>query len=180
VAQEPVRLKYPSFLPKGPELPAKPGLSPAEPCFGNDGRKLDLKVIFTDLCKTAAALSTARAMARGLGARITLIVAQVVPYPLPLAAPDVPVEFTERLLESITSDQDAGDCDDAETTVEVYLCRDRCETIRRALPADSIVIVGARKWPWWPSCWPSWLPQRDRQLTRMLRCGGWRVVVVTV
>ena len=40
-------------------------------------------------------------MARGLGARITLMVAQVVPYPLPLAAPDVPVEFTERVLESI-------------------------------------------------------------------------------
>ena len=115
-------------------------------------------------------------MARGLGARITLIVAQVVPYPLPLAAPDVPVEFTERLLESITSDQDAGDCDDPETAVEVYLCRDRCETIRRALPADSIVIVGARKCRWWPS----WLPQCDRQLTRMLRRGGWRVVVVTV
>ena len=76
-------------------------------------------------------------MARGLGARITLMVAQVVPYPLPLAAPDVPVEFTERLLESIAP----GD-----TTVEIYLCRDRNETIRRALPPDSVVIVGARKW----------------------------------
>lgn len=156
--QEPVRLKFRSL--------------PAEPCPSNDGRKLDLKVIFTDLRKTAAALSTARTMARGLGARITLIVAQVVPYPLPLATPDVPVEFTENLLESIASDQDAGGCDDADTTVEIYLCRDRCETIRRALPADSVVIVGARKWRWWPS----W----EQHLTRVLRDDGRRVLVVTV
>jgi len=162
VAQEPVRLKY-RYL-------------PSEPCPSNDGRKLDLKVIFTDLRKTAAALTAARSMARGLGARITLIVAQVVPYPLPLAAPDVPVEFTERLLESITWDQEGEDHDDTDATVEIYLCRDRNETISRALPADSLVIVGARKWPWWPS----WLPQPDRQLTRMLRRGGWRVLVVTV
>ena len=75
---------------------------------------LDLKVIFTDLPKTAAALAAARTMAHGLGARITLMVARVVPYPLPLAEPDVPMEFTERMLESI-----AGEKDDADTTIEI-------------------------------------------------------------
>src|SRR5689334_5401970 len=89
-----------------------------------DGPRLDLKVIFTDLRNTAAALTTARSMARGLSARITLMVAQVVPYPLPLADPPVPAEFTERLLKSIAVE---------DTAVEIYLCRDRCETIRRAL-----------------------------------------------
>ena len=145
MAQEPVRLKY----------------LPAEPCISNDDRRLDLKVIFTDLPKTAAALATARAMARGLGARITLMVAQVVPYPLPLAAPAVPVEFTERLLESLGNQGDVED-----TTVEIYLCRDRNETIRRALPPDSVVIIGARRW-------------RDRHLTKFLRHEGRRVLVVT-
>ena len=106
-------------------------------------------------------------MARGLGARITLMVAQVVPYPLPLAAPDVPVEFTERMLESLAVE---------DTAIEIYLCRDRNETLRRAVPPDSLVIVGARKWRWWTS----WLPSRDSQLTRLLRQDGRRVLVVTV
>jgi hypothetical protein len=157
VTQEPVRIKYRS-------------LPPAEPHPSDDGRKLDLKVVFTDLPRTAAALTTARAMARGLRARITLMVAQVVPYPLPLAAPDVPVEFTERLLESI-----AAGHDDADTTVEIYLCRDRIEAIRGALPPHSVVIVGTQQKRWGPS----WLSSPDRRLTRTLRQDGQRVLVVT-
>jgi hypothetical protein len=141
------------------------GNRPAQPDLSD--RKLDLKVIFTDLPKTAAALATARSMARGLGAHITLMVAQVVPYPLPLAAPDVPVEFTERLLEPLAAE---------ETTVEIYLCRDRNETLRRAVPPDSLVIVGARKWRWWTCWWPS----RERSLAKLLRRDGRRVLVVTI
>lgn len=102
-------------------------------------------------------------MARGLGARITVMMAQVVPYPLPLAEPDVPVEFTERLLQSIAVE---------DTAIEIYLCRDRNQTIRRALPPDSLVIVGARKRPWWPS----W----EYHLANILRQDGRRVLVVTV
>ncbi len=154
---ESVRLKY--------------GSQPAPPDLRESGRKLDLQVIFTDLPKTAAALAAARTMARGLDACITLMVAQVVPYPLPLAEPDVPVEFTERALESLGNQGDAED-----TTIEIYLCRDRVETIRRALPPDSLVIVGARKLRWWPS----WLPSRESQLTRLLRQDGRRVLVVHV
>ena len=150
---EPVRLRH--------------GASPAPPDLSESGRKLDLQVVFTDLTKTAAALAAARTMAHGLGARITLMVAQVVPYPLPLTAPDVPVEFTERMLENLA---------DENTAVEIYLCRDRNETLRRAVPPDSLVIVGARKRHWWSSLWPS----DDRQLTRILRHDGRRVLVVTV
>jgi hypothetical protein len=141
VPQEPVRFKH-----------------PADPGLAKDSPRLDLKVIFTDLPKTAAALAAARAMARGLSAHITLLAAQVVPYPLPLAAPDVPVEFTARLLQSIAVE---------DTTVEIHLCRDRNETIRRALAPDSVAIIGARKW-------------RDWRLTRLLRDDGRRVLVVTV
>ncbi|MCU1336258.1 MAG: hypothetical protein JWO19_1839 [Bryobacterales bacterium] len=153
MAHETVRLKYQDHAPEA--------LYPAD-----SGRKLDVKVIFTDLRRTAVALTAARNLARTLSARITLMVTQVVPYPLPLADPPVSVEFTERLIESMTEG-----CDDADTTIEIYLCRDRCETVRRALPPDSVVIVGARKWPWWPS----W----ERNLTRILRRDGCRVLVVT-
>ncbi len=148
MAQEPVRLKSQS-------------LRPTEPSVSDDGRRLDLKVIFTDLHNTVAALNTARGMAHGLGARITLMVAQVVPYPLPLADPPVPAEFTERLLKSIAVE---------DTAVEIYLCRDRCETLRRALAPDSLVILGAQK-PWWLWSW-------ERSLVRLLRREGLRVLTV--
>ena len=158
MAQQPVRVSYRSL--------------PGEPQPSGEGPRLDLKVVFTDLRNTSAALQTARAMARGLGARITLMVAQVVPYPLPLAEPDVPPEFTGRLLESMAAKND----DDADTAVEIYLCRDRCETIRQALPPQSLVIIGARRRLWHPS----WLPSWEQRLARMLRCDGRRVLVVTV
>ena len=96
-----------------------------DPTRLGDGGKLDLKVIFTDLSRTAAALKTARAMASGLSARITVLLAQVVPYPLPLAAPPVSVEFTRRLLESVAADEN--------TKFEILLCRDRYETLHDAL-----------------------------------------------
>jgi len=155
VYYEPVRLKH--------------GSQHAPPDVSESSRKLDLQVIFTDLPKTAAALATARTMARGLGARITLMVARVVPYPLPLAEPDVPVEFTERLLESL-----AGQTDNADTVVEIYLCRDRSETIRRAVPPDSLVIVGAPKRRWWPAGWITW----EHSLARVLRRDGRRLVLI--
>ena len=100
-------------------------------------------------------------MAHGLGARITLMVAQVVPYPLPLADPPVPAEFTEHLLKSIAVE---------DTAVEIYLCRDRCETLRRALAPDSLVILGAQK-RWWLCSW-------ERSLVRLLRREGLRVLTV--
>ena len=149
MSPEPIRVKYQSVA--------------AEPDPSRNSPKLDLKVIFTDPAKTAAALEAARTMARGLSANITLLAAQVVPYPLPLADPDIPVEFTERMLKSIASE---------DTALEIYLCRDRNETIRRALPPDSLVILGARKRRWWPS-WES-------RLTRLLQDDGRRVLVITV
>lgn len=128
------------------------------------GHQLDLKVIFTDPLRTAAAIITARTMASGLGARITLLVAQVVPYPLPLSAPPVSPEFTQKLIESVTTDP--------ATAVEILLCRDRYETLHHALSPDSVVIVGARKRHWWP-CW-------ERKLAKLLRHDGRRVLVIAV
>lgn len=157
VHYEPVRLKHGA-------LPAPPDL-----CEGD--RKLDLQVIFTDLPKTAAAVAAARTMARGLDARITLMVAQVVPYPLALAEPSIPVEFTERALEPLACEKD-----DAGITIEILLCRDRDETLRRAVPPDSLVIVGARKRRWWLAGWFTW----ERSLAKILRRDGRRVLVVTV
>src|SRR5579862_9718955 len=73
----------------------------SHPCDG--GAKFDLHVIFTNPSGTRSTLEAAVEMARDLGARITVLVAHVVPYPLPLAEPSVSIDFIERTLESMAS-----------------------------------------------------------------------------
>jgi hypothetical protein len=137
----------------------------AEPPSSGGERKLDIKVIYTGAAATVAALSAAVSMARGLGARITILAAQVVPYPLALTEPPVPIEFTERLLGSMTSELEE------EAGVEIHLCRDREQTIRHAVGPASVVVIGARK-RWWPT--------PEKNLARMLRRDGRRVLFVNI
>jgi hypothetical protein len=116
------------------------------------------------LARTRATLAAATRHARGLGAQITILAAQVVPYPLPLDRPPVPVEFTERALSSLASEQTVA------TDVELYLCRDKNETIRKVLKPESLVVIGGRK-RWWRTA--------ENRLTRLLRRDGHRVVFAT-
>ncbi len=112
---------------------------------------------------TQATLKAATALAHDLGARITILVAQVVPYPLDLRCPPVPVEFTEQALCTMAADQDV------ETTIKLYLCRDRQRTVRQALKPDSMVVIEGRQ-GWWPTA--------DKRLARMLRRDGHHVMIV--
>jgi hypothetical protein len=121
----------------------------------------DLEVIFTDLAETRAALAAATKYARDLGAQITILNAQVVPYPLPLDRPPVPVEFTEQTLRALASEQVI------DTAVELYLCRDRNDTIRQVLRPESMVVISGRK-RWWPTA--------QNHLAKLLRQDGHRVI----
>jgi hypothetical protein len=136
-----------------------------QPSSSSGDRKLDIKVIYTGIKGTAAALDAAISMARGLGARITILAAQVVPYPLPLTNPPVPIEFTERVLGSMTSELEG------EAGAEILLCRDREQTIRQAVGAASLVLIGARK------CW--WRTP-ENTLARILQRDGRRVLLVNI
>jgi hypothetical protein len=126
------------------------------------GSKLQISVVFTSLDGTLAALKEAGDLASNLGGRITLIVPQVVPYPLPLTSPPVLVDFNERRLRVI-----ASGCH-VETSVAIYLCRDSLETLQFVLKPHSIVVVGTRK-TWWPT--------REKRLAAKLRRLGYHVVV---
>ncbi len=134
-----------------------------EPCAP---ATLNLQVVFTDAARTRAALATAGQFARGLDARITILAAQVVPYPLPLGRPPVPVEFTERTLRSLASEQTVPAA--VELAVELYLCRDRNETIRKVLKPDSLVVIGG---------WKRWWPTAENRLEKLLRRDGHRVIL---
>ena len=62
-----------------------------------------------------AALKEAGSLASGLGARITLLVPQMVPYPLPLESPPVLLDFSENRFRVIASESPV------ETSVQIYL-----------------------------------------------------------
>jgi hypothetical protein len=110
---------------------------------------------------TLAALKEAGNLANSLGARIKLVVPQVVPYPLPLETPPVLVEFNENRFRVMASESPV------ETNVHIYLCRDRFETLTAALAPGSIVVLGGRK-RWWPT--------KDEILARQLRRVGYEVL----
>ncbi len=126
------------------------------PAADTPGRRLEVVVLHTTTPGTLHALGTAAGLANGLGARIRLLVPQVVGYPLPLNAPPVPAEFTERRFRTIA----AGAA--IETRIDLRLCRDRWETLKSALGVQSLVVLGGRR-RWWPTS-ETWLAARLRRL----------------
>lgn len=135
---------------------------PAWPPSEESGSKLDISVVFTSVDATLGALKEAGNLASNLGGRITLIVPQVVPYPLPLGSPPVFPDLKERRLRVI-----ANNCR-VEVRVFIYLCRDPWETLRSVLKPNSLAVVGCRK-RWWPAA--------EKRLAAKLRRSGHQVVV---
>lgn len=123
--------------------------------------KLNISVIFTTVESTLAALKHAGVLAANLGARITLVVPQVVPYPLPLDGPPVSMDVNERRFRVIAGQSMV------ETRVTVYLCRDRLETAKAVLRPHSLVVVGGRK---------TWLSTPEKRLAAELRHAGHEVI----
>ena len=134
---------------------------PAQPTQVDSDQQLNIAVVFTSVESTLAALKEAGDLASSLGARIKLVVPQVVPQPLPLDTPPVLVEFNENRFRVMASESPV------ETSVQIYLCRDRFETLTGALKPGSIVVVGGRK-RWWPT--------KDETLARQLRRAGYEVL----
>ncbi|MEP6960730.1 MAG: hypothetical protein ABI995_01535 [Acidobacteriota bacterium] len=129
---------------------------------GGNGPYLPLYVIFTDIPATKAALQNATRLARDLQARLIVVAAQVVPYPLPLDEPPVSGAFTARVLSQLAAEQEA------DVEVRVYQCRDRNVAIRKAIKPESLVMIGSSK-RWWPN--------RTTFLARLLKRDGHRVIL---
>jgi hypothetical protein len=142
------------FLAPATVRPERPAADEAEP-------RLNIAVVFTSVESTLTALKKAGALADRLSGRITLVVPQVVPYPLPLESPPVLLDFTERRFRAIASESPV------ETTVRLYLCRDALETLKAVLPPRSLVVLAGRK-RWWPTA--------EKRLARKLGREGHEVV----
>ena len=123
---------------------------------------LRVTVVFTSVDATLAALKKAGVLASSLNAHITLVVPQVVPYPLPLNSPPVLLDFNERRFRVIASQSPV------ETMVRIYLCRDPFGTLKSILEPHSLVVLGARK-RWWPT--------REKRLSKTLRRDGHEVIL---
>ena len=134
---------------------------PNRPQVEEVGQRLNIAVVFTSVDSTLAALKEAGNLANSLGARITLVVPQIVPHPLPLENPPVRVLFNENRFRVMASESPV------ETSVHIYLCRDRFETLTSVLKPGSIVVLGGQT-KWWPT--------NDELLARQLRRAGYEVV----
>lgn len=132
------------------------------PVAGQTESRLNISVVFTSVAPTLAALKKAGALANQLGGHITLLVPQVVPYPLPLESPPVLLDWNERRFRVIASHSPV------ETMVRLYLCRDRRETLMAALKPLSLVVIGGRTRWWWPTS--------EERLARTLRHAGHEVI----
>jgi hypothetical protein len=148
---------------KGP--PVTPSREPQHPGLVQDpgSRALEVNVLCTGISTTVKAIESAVELARGLNARLRLLVAQVVPYAVPLETPPVLVEFQEALFRDIA--QGYG----VETRVDIFLCRDADETFARQLSPHSVVVLGAVR-RWWRT--------REEKLARRLRRSGHEVMLV--
>jgi hypothetical protein len=124
--------------------------------------QLEVNVVYTRLPGAAETLHAASGLARGLGARVTVHVPQVIPYPLELKAPPVSVHFAEQQLLALAGEQPV------ETSIQMYLCRDLTQTIRRVLKPVSVVVIGGRK-RWWPT--------PEQRLAAILRRDGHHVIL---
>jgi hypothetical protein len=141
------------------KVAARPS-TPARDPVGPDPQ-LVVNVVYTRFPRSADTLKVASSLAHGLGARVSVHFAHEVPYPLALKSPPVPVGFTEDRLLSL------ADTQTLDTTIQVYLCRDLTETIRRTLKPESVVVIGGPR-RWWRT--------GEEKLARILRRDGHHVI----
>jgi hypothetical protein len=142
---------------------ARQAIALAPPVTGLEPPKLRLHLIYTTPQATRTALRRAGQMANHLDATLQLLVAHVVPFPLPLDHPDTPANFTEQALASLV-----GGCS-LTIDIEILLCRDRQETLALWLPAHAIVVIGRHR---------SWGPRSFSGLIRSLKRRRHQVIVV--
>ncbi len=134
---------------------------PWSPAEEGAHQKLNVSVVFTSVKSTLGALKEAGRLASNLRVNIVLVVPQTVPYPLPVEAPPVTVEYSEKRFRVIASESQV------ETSVQIYLCRDRFKALTSVLRPGAIVVLGGRK-RWWPT--------KDEILARKLSRAGYEVV----
>jgi len=132
----------------------------------SSGPGLRVTVLYTTTEGTLAALRAAGSLAQNLGARIALVETEVVPIHFPADNPPVSIDFLERRHIALVSE---SGIQAEEVHIEIYLCRDRLQCLRRVLNPPSLVVIGGRRL-WWSS--------GEQELERLIRALGHHVIFV--
>jgi len=138
------------------------------PDFGLDQtpRKMKVRVVFTSIEGTIAALTAAAAYANALSAEIIIHVLHVVGFRYALERPPVgPAYFEKLCLAAI----DEVDLDPSAITLDICYCRSQLSCLRTQLKPHSLVILGTEA-RWWP--------RRERVLASSLKELGHDVALV--
>jgi hypothetical protein len=117
-----------------------------------------IHVLATTFEATRAALATAIPLARGLTARLIVIVPNVVPYAIALHQSMDPTELLMRRYRALVRDLN-GDAQ-----FRLCMCRRCDDVIPHLLPPGATVVVGGSARGWFPS-------QEARLVRRMIRLG---------
>jgi hypothetical protein len=125
-------------------------------------QELSVSVIFTNESATMSALKRAGELASQLDARIRILVAQVVPYQLPIDRPDVKPEFRVRRFLNLSIE------DVKDVQIDVRLCRDASDCLKQALSPESLVLIGGK----------ARRLGRERRLAHKLTLAGHHVIFV--
>ena len=131
---------------------------------GRDAPQMRVNVIATTETRPIAALRAAADLAASLGAQITLIAIEVVPWQLPLQRPPVPVAFLERKLYRLVCE--AGIVEE-EVRIQLCLCRYQRDTLCKVVRPHSLVVIGGQN-RWWL--------RRERNLDKFLTSLGHQVI----
>jgi hypothetical protein len=121
----------------------------------------EIAVVYTTEAGTRTALVRAWQLARDLGARVRLVHIYAVPYALPLTAPGVSLSFVADCLAELACHAPG------ETSIHIYLCRDRARALEEVLPRSSVVVLGGSV-RWWPT--------QEQRLARKLLDSGREVI----
>jgi len=104
--------------------------------------ELSVCVPYTTSVLTRAALKSVVALTRNLGAHVSLVAVQVVPFPLPLDRPAISPSFFEQALKTVARDVEVP------VDTQVIIARDREVGFDRAISPGSLVVLATRK-RWW-------------------------------
>jgi hypothetical protein len=129
---------------------------------------LHVSVVFTTKEGTLTALRAASELSKDLSARVTLIVAEVVPFHFPLEKPPVSIDFLGQRQLSLVAESSIHA---KEVRIEICLCRDRMQCLKAILKPRSMVVIGREK-----GCWAT----QEGKLAHLLCAQGHQVMLVDV
>jgi hypothetical protein len=134
------------------------------PTLAIDPLPMSVYVLATTMPGTRAALRAAGSCARGLDARIVLLVPHVVPYVQTLEHPADPVAFVADRFRALAREIAV------DIMIRICLCRPQSGALIALIPTDAAILIGGRTRRWWST--------REQRLTRTLARTGRRVMFV--